>query len=51
MFKVLISLKVKLLLSESFLLEKCILDREENQRLKSTSTWIRVDQQITKTTG
>jgi hypothetical protein len=24
------------------LLEKCILNREENQRLESTSTWIRM---------
>jgi hypothetical protein len=37
-------------LCESFLLEKCILDREENQRLESISTWIRGDQQITETT-
>jgi hypothetical protein len=51
MFGVLISLKVKLLLCEYFLLEKCILDREENQRLESTSTWIRGDRQITETTG
>jgi hypothetical protein len=50
-FKVLISLEVKLLLCESSLLEKCTLDRKENQRLESTSTWIRGDQQITETTG
>jgi hypothetical protein len=49
-FKVLISLKVKLLFYESFLLEKCLLDREENQRLQSTSIWIRGDQKITETT-
>jgi hypothetical protein len=51
MFKVLISLKIKLLLYESFLLEKCLLDREENQSLESTSMWIRGDRQITETTG
>jgi hypothetical protein len=45
------SLKVKLLFYASFLLEKWILDREENQRLESTSTWIRGDRQITETTG
>jgi hypothetical protein len=49
--QVLIFLKIKLLFCESFLLEKCTLDREENQRLESTSTWIRGDQQITETTG
>jgi hypothetical protein len=32
-------------------LEKCILDREENQTLESTSTWIRGDHQIIETTG
>jgi hypothetical protein len=31
MFKVLLSLKVKLLLCELFLLEKCTLDRQQNQ--------------------
>jgi hypothetical protein len=46
----LISLKVKLLFCES-LLEKCLLDREENQSLESTSTWIRGDRPITKTMG
>jgi hypothetical protein len=35
--------KGQVTLCESFLLEKCILDREENQRLESTSTWIRGD--------
>jgi hypothetical protein len=28
-----------------------IVDREENQRLENTSTWIRGDRQITETTG
>jgi hypothetical protein len=50
-FKVLISLKVKLLFYESFLLEKYLLDREENQRLQSTSIWIRGEKKITETTG
>jgi hypothetical protein len=49
-FKVLISLKVKLLFCQSFLLVKCTLDREENQSLESTSMWIRGDRQITETT-
>jgi hypothetical protein len=46
----LIFLKVKLLFCVPFLLEKCLLDREENQMVESTSTWIRGDRQITETT-
>jgi hypothetical protein len=48
-FKILISLKVKILCCE-FLLEKCTLDKEENQWIESTSTWIRGDRQITEIT-